>query len=51
MLTSIEMVTYRLQVSHHIEDDEVVKKIEEGRDGPLERTKEGSSGGTPQISE
>lgn len=45
------MVTYRLQVSHHIEDDEVVKKIEEGRDGPLERTKEGSSGGTPQISE
>lgn len=45
------MVTYRLQVSHHIEDDEVVKKIEEGRDGPLQGSKEGGSEGTSQISE
>ena len=45
------MATYRLQVSHHIEDDEVVEKVEEGRDGPLQGTKERSSGGTSQILE
>lgn len=45
------MMTYRLQVSHHIEDDEIVEKIEEGRDGPLQGSKEGGSGGTPQISQ
>lgn len=45
------MVTNRLQVSHHVEDDEVVEKVEEGRDGPLQETKEGSNGGTFHISE
>lgn len=44
-------MTYWLQVRHHIEDNEVVKKVEEGRDGPLEGSKEGSNGGTSQILE
>lgn len=44
------MLTHRLQVGHYIEDDEVVKKVEEGRDSPLQRTEEGSTGGKAQLS-
>lgn len=42
---------YRLEVGHHIEDDEVVKEIEECWDRPLQVAEERGAGGTAQIFE
>lgn len=41
--------TNGLQVGHHVEDDEVVHEVEEGRDGPFEGDEEGGARGTAQI--
>lgn len=43
-------MTDRLQVGHHIEDDEVVQEVEEGRDGPFQGAEEGGAGGAAQVS-
>ena len=42
--------THRLQVGHHIEDDEVVEEVEESGDGPLQGADEGGAGGPAQLS-
>lgn len=42
--------TNRLQVSHHVENDEVVQRVEKGRDGPFQGSYEGSAGGITQLS-
>lgn len=45
-----ELLTNRLQVGHDIEDDEVVDKVEESRDSPLQVSEQGRGGGTAQVS-
>lgn len=48
-LISNLLLTNRLHVCHHIEDDEVVQKVEECRDRPLEGEEEGGTGRESQL--
>lgn len=41
--------TNGLQVSHDVENDEIVQEVEEGGDGPLQGTEEGGAGGESQL--
>ena len=50
VIWNISVSTNRLKVGHHIEDDKVVKEVEESRDGPLQGAEEGRAGGTAQVS-
>lgn len=43
--------TNRLQVGHHIEDDDVVHKVEESRNGPFEGVEQRGAGSAAQTSE
>jgi len=47
---NIQFFTHRLQVGHHVEDDEVVEEVEESRDSPLQGIEEGGAGGKAELS-
>lgn len=42
--------TNGLQVSHDVENDEIVQEVEEGGHGPLQGSEEGGAGGESQLS-